>query len=70
MTVTVTVTVNGERRDVPPGTTLAAIVSLLATSDKGIAAAVNGEVVPRRAWPGTTLAEGAQVEIVTAVQGG
>ena len=31
---------------------------------------VNGEVVPRRNWPGTQLSDGDQVEVVTAVQGG
>jgi sulfur carrier protein len=65
-----TVTVNGEPRDLAPGVTLADVVSQVTESAKGIAAAVNGEVVPRRAWPDTPLADGAQVEIVTAVQGG
>jgi sulfur carrier protein len=37
---------------------------------QGVAAAVNGEVVPRRAWPDTSLADGSVVEVVTAVQGG
>jgi sulfur carrier protein len=65
-----TVTINGEPRDLAPGSTLADIVSQVAQSAKGVAAAVDGEVVPRRAWPNTQLADGAQVEIVTAVQGG
>jgi sulfur carrier protein len=65
-----TVTVNGEPRDLAPGVTLADVVSQLTESAKGVAAALNGEVVPRRAWPDTPLADGAQVEIVTAVQGG
>jgi len=65
-----TVTVNGEPRDLAPGITLADVVSQVTASVKGVAAAVNGEVVPRRAWPDTALADGAAVEIVTAVQGG
>jgi sulfur carrier protein len=65
-----TVTVNGEPRDLAPGVTLADVVSQVTESAKGVAAALNGEVVPRRAWPDTPLADGAQVEIVTAVQGG
>lgn len=65
-----TVTVNGEPRDLAPGITLADVVSQVTASAKGVAAAVNGEVVPRRAWPDTPLADGAEVEIVTAVQGG
>ena len=62
--------VNGEARDIPSGATLEELVRLVADAPSGIAAAVNGEVVPRRAWPGTPLADRDQVEIVTAVQGG
>ena len=65
-----TVTVNGDPRERAPGTTLADLVTQLVPSAKGIAAAVNGEVVPRRAWPETKLADGTAVEVVTAVQGG
>ena len=65
-----TVTVNGDPRELSPGTTLADLVTQLVPSAKGIAAAVNGEVVPRRAWPETKLADGTAVEVVTAVQGG
>ena len=65
-----TVTVNGTPRDLPSGVTLADVVGQLAPSRKGVAAAVNGEVVPRGAWPSTPLAERDEVEVVTAVQGG
>jgi sulfur carrier protein len=65
-----TLTVNGDPRDVPPGLTLADLVSQLTQSTRGIAIAVNGAVVPRRDWPELQLTEGAVVEIVTAVQGG
>lgn len=37
---------------------------------KGIAVALNGAVVPRRAWGDTPLAAGDQVEIIEAKQGG
>ena len=65
-----TLTVNGDPREVPPGATLADLVTQLVRSERGVAAAVDGEVVPRRAWPDTPLADGAVVEVVTAVQGG
>jgi sulfur carrier protein len=65
-----TVTVNGTPRDLPSGVTLADVVGQLSPSPKGVAAAVNGEVVPRSAWPSTPLAERDEVEVVTAVQGG
>ena len=64
------VTVNGDRRELSPGTTLADLITQLTATARGIAAAVDGEVVPRRAWPDTPLADGSVVEIVTAVQGG
>jgi sulfur carrier protein len=65
-----TVTVNGTPRDLPSDVTLADLVGQFTQSPKGVAAAVNGEVVPRRAWPVTPLAERDEVEVVTAVQGG
>jgi sulfur carrier protein len=64
------VTVNGAPRELPHGLTLADLVRQVANSVQGVAAAVDGTVVPRRAWPDVPLADGAVVEIVTAVQGG
>jgi sulfur carrier protein len=64
------VTINGEPREVPQGTTVDQLVRQVTDQETGIAAALNGEVVPRRAWPATPLADRDQVEIVTAVQGG
>jgi sulfur carrier protein len=39
-------------------------------SQRGIAVALNGAVVPRAAWPQTRLNAGDSVEIVRARQGG
>jgi sulfur carrier protein len=39
-------------------------------SGDGVAVAVNGEVVPRSRWADRVLAEGEQVEVLQAVQGG
>lgn len=36
----------------------------------GVAIAINGEVVRRANWPNVRLAEGDEVEIVKATQGG
>jgi sulfur carrier protein len=63
-------TVNGEPREAPAGTTVDQVVATVTGQPSGVAAAVNGEVVPRRTWPGTPLQDGDQVEVVTAVQGG
>jgi sulfur carrier protein len=63
-------TVNGEPREAPDGATMAQVVATVTGQTAGVAAAINGEVVPRRAWLGTALQDGDQVEVVTAVQGG
>ena len=68
--MSVTVSLNGEQRQFTTGTSVAQLISLVTAQDKGIAVAVNGEVLPRRHWAATALADRDQVEIVTAVQGG
>jgi sulfur carrier protein len=67
-----TIWLNGHASEVAPGTSLAdAIDSMAAPLDgRGIAAAVDGEVVPRDQWEATELADGQRVEVVQAVQGG
>lgn len=67
---TMTVTVNGEPRQLAAGTTVAAVVAALTQAPGGVAVAVNDTVVPRRAWDSTALAERDRVEVLTAVQGG
>jgi sulfur carrier protein len=42
----------------------------LAADARGIAVAVDGEVVPRADWELHPLGDGARVEILTAMQGG
>ena len=66
----ITVTVNGESREVPADQFLSELIAGHTTSSAGVAIAVNGEVVPRAAWPAYRLREGATIEILTAVQGG
>jgi sulfur carrier protein len=64
--------VNGEHRHVLGGVTVEALVLSLdaAPEGRGVAVAVDGEVVPRAAWRRTVLQEGARIEVVAAVQGG
>ncbi|MEV2247847.1 sulfur carrier protein ThiS [Streptomyces sp. NPDC049970] len=66
----VSVSVNGEHRDLPAGTALDALVAALTPAPSGVAAAVNETVVPRGRWAATALADGDRVEVLTAVQGG
>lgn len=66
------VSVNGQERALPSGVTVAGLVeSLGARADgRGVAVALGGEVVPRSSWAATELVEGAEVEVLIAVQGG
>ncbi|CAL9432556.1 hypothetical protein SUDANB176_02082 [Streptomyces sp. enrichment culture] len=64
------ISVNGEPREVDPGTALDAVVHALTAAPSGVAAALNETVVPRAQWPATALSEGDRVEVLTAVQGG
>jgi sulfur carrier protein len=68
----VNVTVNGESRDLPTGATVASVVELLevAPGARGVAVAVDGEVVSRTSWPETELRDGSLVEVVSAIGGG
>lgn len=71
MTPKVTVTVNGQRRQLVTGTTLADVVADTGPgASRGVAVAVNNHVVPRREWADTTLSADDRVEVLTAVQGG
>jgi len=68
--VSVKVRLNGDPRELPDGTTVAGAVAELTSAATGVAAAVNGDIVPRGSWTVTPLADGDHVEVVTAVQGG
>ncbi len=66
-------TVNGEYRTVMDAqTTVSDLVGELTGGGaaRGVAVAVNGDVVPRSAWDLTALRDGDAVEVLTAVQGG
>jgi sulfur carrier protein len=67
-----TIVVNGTARDLEAGTTVADLVEELAgdPAARGVAAALNGAVVPRGRWRLLELQDGDRVEILTAVQGG
>ena len=67
-----TVWLNGEPRELRAGASLAeAAAAAGAPPDRrGIAVALDGEVVPRDRWDETVVADGQRVEVVQAVQGG
>lgn len=62
--------VNGETRSVPEGTSVDELVRRTGAGPRGVAVAVNDEVVARSAWAATTLDEGDRVEVLGAMQGG
>jgi sulfur carrier protein len=68
----VIVQLNGAQRELADGATIADAVALLGVplDARGVAVAVDREVVRRGAWAETPLAAGARVEILTAIQGG
>ena len=64
------VVVNGEAHEFDAGTTVEVLVHDLGRGPKGIAVAVNEEVVPRSTWSGAVLQAGDRVEVLVASQGG
>jgi sulfur carrier protein len=68
----VIVTVNGEARELHGGATVASVLELLdvAPGARGVAVALDGEVVTRSSWEQTPVGDGARIEVVAAIQGG
>ena len=64
------VIINGESHQITGTLSLAQAVALLTSSEAGVAAALNGDVVRRAVWNTTPLTDGDEVEVLTAVQGG
>lgn len=62
--------VNGEWQEFEDGTTVAGVIEALGAGPKGIAVALDGQVVRRGDWAATVVPAGSRVEILTAVQGG
>ena len=66
------VVLNGEPTELDAGATVQAALDHLElpAQNRGVAVAVDAEVVPRGQWAKTALHEGARVEILRAIQGG
>lgn len=62
--------VNGTTREVDDEATVGALVDTEVADRRGVAVALDGEVLPRADWDTTPLERGARIEIVGAVQGG
>lgn len=61
---------NGQPRDVPEGTTVAALLRLVGAPEQGVAVEVNRELVRRADLAARPLAAGDRVEVVGLVGGG
>jgi sulfur carrier protein len=67
------IVLNGEPLQDCDGATVAELVGRAGLDPqlaRGVAVAVDAEVVPRGEWPTRTVAPGASVEVLTAMQGG
>jgi sulfur carrier protein len=66
------VLLNGVESELADGATVAAALDSLdlPAAGRGVAVAVDAEVVPRGEWGATELYDGARVEILRAIQGG
>lgn len=66
------IALNGEPREfaAPPMLLELLDASVGPGAPPGVAVAINGEIVRRAAWPEVRLADGDEVEIVKATQGG
>ena len=66
------IVLNGEPRELAEAASIRdAVVAAGTPQDaRGVAVALDGEVVPRGRWDDQPLADGQRVEVVQAVQGG
>jgi sulfur carrier protein len=66
------VLLNGNETQLADGATVQAALDALELpgAGRGVAVAVDAEVVPRGQWEATELHDGARIEILRAIQGG
>jgi sulfur carrier protein len=64
------VLVNGEPTELERGATVESVLAGLELPHRGVAVAVDAEVVPRGEWSRHQLDEGARVEVLRAIHGG
>ena len=66
------ISLNGVPTDGRDGATIAELLTALGVepSGRGVAVALNGEVVPRGTWDERRVTDGDHIEALTAIQGG
>jgi sulfur carrier protein len=65
-----TITLNGERREISRATNVAEVIEELGLPAPAILVEHNGLALRREEWPTSPLAEGDRVELVRIVAGG
>ncbi len=66
----ITISINGEPRQLPTHATIATVIDQMGLTGKRIALERNGEIVPRSTFGTQHLFESDKLEIVVAVGGG
>jgi sulfur carrier protein len=66
----VRIEINGRERELDGPRSVGEIVDGEVADRRGVAVAVDGEVLPRSAWDDSLVTDGTRLEIVGAVQGG
>jgi sulfur carrier protein len=64
------VTVNGERREVPAGHSVIALLELLNIASDRVAIELNKTLIRKRDWSHTVVPDSSRIEIVEFVGGG
>lgn len=62
--------INGAAHDLDGTPAVSDALGAAGFPERGVAVAVDGEVVPRARWSDVSLVDGARIEVLTAVQGG
>lgn len=66
----ISITLNGDRREVPSGLSVAQLLAHLALRADRVAIERNGEILSKSLWAGTIVAADDRFEIVQLVGGG
>ena len=66
------VVINGAERELPEGARVSDALRAVGVlpDERGVAVAIDAEVLPRAGWEETTIPDGARLEIVRATAGG
>ncbi len=62
--------INGEKREIRDGTSLAELIKELGLEGKVMAAAINMQIIKQDKWDDTLLSDGDKIELLDFVGGG